>query len=91
MGTLALVLAGVLAAQELAEGPAERVKAFVEGLDRAFNSKDVMRLAEFYHPDVTIFEGGHVNKGWARLASQKIEIKAKVPRSCEADRKGTTR
>lgn len=65
MGTWALVLAGVLAAQESAAGPAERgVKAFVESFDRAFNSKDVTWLAEFYHPDVTIFEGGHVNKGW---------------------------
>lgn len=23
------------------------------------------RLAALYHPDVTIFEGGHVNTGWA--------------------------
>ena len=40
------------------------VKSFVEAYDRAFNAKDLNRLAAFYHPDVTIFEGGHVNTGW---------------------------
>jgi uncharacterized protein (TIGR02246 family) len=66
MAALALMLAGVLAAQESATGPAERqVKAFVESFDGAFNSKDLTRLAAFYHPGVTIFEGGHVNTGWA--------------------------
>ena len=45
--------------------PAETtLKAFVEAYDRAFNAKDLNRLAAFYHPDVTIFEGGHVNTGW---------------------------
>jgi ketosteroid isomerase-like protein len=48
-------------ASEAAEGG---VKAFVEAYDRAFNAKDMNRLAAFYHPDVTIFEGGYVNTGW---------------------------
>lgn len=40
------------------------IKAFVEAYDRAFNTRDINRLAVFYHPDVTIFEGGYVNTGW---------------------------
>ncbi len=48
-----------------ASGPADAtVKTFIEAYDRAFNAKDLNRLATFYHPDVTIFEGGHVNAGW---------------------------
>jgi ketosteroid isomerase-like protein len=27
-------------------------------------AKDLDRLATFYHPDVTIYEGGGVNNGW---------------------------
>jgi len=46
------------------EPAAATVKAFIEAYDRAFNAKDLDRLAAFYHPDVTIFEGGHVNTGW---------------------------
>jgi len=65
MGALLLVLAGALASAQSPANPGEQaVKAFVEAYDRAFNAKDITRLAEFYHPDVTIFEGGHVNTGW---------------------------
>ena len=32
--------------------------------DAAFVAKDLAKLAAFYHPDVTIFEGGGVNNGW---------------------------
>jgi ketosteroid isomerase-like protein len=38
---------------------------FLKGYDAAFNAKDLGRLAGYYHPDVTIFEGGSVNDGWA--------------------------
>jgi len=66
MAAIVLLLAGALAPVEGSPaGPGERtVKAFVEAYDRAFNAKDIGRLAEFYHPDVTIIEGGHVNTGW---------------------------
>lgn len=38
--------------------------AWLQSYDRAFVSKDLERLSSFYHPDVTIFEGGGVNHGW---------------------------
>ena len=43
----------------------EAITAWLQGLDRAFVAKDLDKLASFYHPDVTIFEGGGVNNGWA--------------------------
>ena len=53
------------------------VKAFVEAYDRAFNAKDLNQLAEFYHPEVTIFEGGHVNNGWIDYRDNHIGLELK--------------
>jgi ketosteroid isomerase-like protein len=65
MGALVLLLAGALGSASAAESPADQaLKAFVVAYDGAFNAKDLGRLAAFYHPEVTIFEGGHVNTGW---------------------------
>ena len=40
------------------------VEAWLKGYDAAFNAKDLDKLATFYHPDVTIYEGGGINNGW---------------------------
>ena len=50
---------------------------FVE-YDRAFNAKDLDRLAAFYHPDVTVYEGGGINPGWADYRDRHLgpELKA---------------
>lgn len=57
--------AGIAAVQS---GSSPEVAAAIEtwlaAYDRAFNAKDLDKLAAFYHPDVTIFEGGGVNNGW---------------------------
>jgi uncharacterized protein YcnI len=45
-------------------GDAAAVEQWLRGYDVAFNAKDLDTLATFYHPDVTIFEGGGVNNGW---------------------------
>lgn len=44
-------------------GDAE-VVAFFKAYDAAFNAKDLDKLAAMYHPDVTIFEGSGINRGW---------------------------
>ncbi len=41
------------------------VEAWLKGYDVAFLSKDLNRIAAFYHPDVTIYEGAGINNGWA--------------------------
>lgn len=66
MGALPLILAGALAAAEgsPADPKVKAVQEFLEAYDRAFNAKELDRLSVFYHPDVTIFEGGYVNTGW---------------------------
>ena len=48
-----------------ASGDAAAVEAWLKGYDAAFMSKDLDKLAAFYHPDVTIYEGGGINNGWA--------------------------
>ncbi len=41
------------------------VLAFFKAYDAAFNARDIDKLATLYHPDVTIFEGAGINRGWA--------------------------
>lgn len=48
-----------------AASDAADIEAWLKGYDAAFNAKDLDALAAFYHPDVTIYEGGGVNNGWA--------------------------
>ena len=48
--------------QPLADAAA--VESWLRAYDAAFNAKDIEKLASFYHPDVTIFEGGGINNGW---------------------------
>lgn len=54
------VVASSWAADDVAD-----IKQLLTSYDEAFNAKSMDRLAAFYHPDVTIFEGGGVNRGWA--------------------------
>lgn len=54
--------AAVSARQVSAAAP---IETWLKGYDAAFNAKDLTRLAEFYHPEVTIYEGGGINNGWA--------------------------
>jgi ketosteroid isomerase-like protein len=60
--TLCAVLSSGLAA---AQDSRDDIKRWLASYDVAFASKDLARLSVFYHPDVTIYEGGGVNTGWA--------------------------
>lgn len=61
-----LIAVAVLAlAASAGADEAAGIRAFLAAYDRAFVAKDLDRLAAFYHPEVTIFEGGGVNRGWA--------------------------
>lgn len=53
-------VAPCLAADDVAD-----IRQLLTAYDEAFNAKSLDRLAALYHPDVTIFEGGGVNRGWA--------------------------
>ena len=65
--TLIALLASAALAPTASGQPApddSGIVAWLQSYDRAFVAKDLDRLAAFYHPDVTIFEGGGVNHGW---------------------------
>jgi len=51
---------------------AAAVETWLKGYDAAFNAKDLDKLATFYHPDVTIYEGGGINNGWIDVASRSV-------------------
>jgi ketosteroid isomerase-like protein len=85
----ALVLTGTVAAlytvTTLVAAPAQAtsddaaaIEAWLKGYDAAFVSKDLTKLAAFYHPDVTIYEGAGVNNGWADYRDRHLgpELKA---------------
>lgn len=60
-----LVLMVCTAAPVRAADDTTDIQRFISDYDAAFNAKSMDRLATFYHPDVSIFEGGGVNQGWA--------------------------
>jgi uncharacterized protein YcnI len=71
-----LVSANAAAGQ--ASGDTAAIEAWLKGYDAAFNAKDLEKLATFYHPDVTIYEGGGINNGWADYRDHHLgpELKA---------------
>jgi len=48
-----------------AQDEGSAIKSWLSGYDAAFVVKDLDKLATFYHPEVTIYEGGGINRGWA--------------------------
>jgi uncharacterized protein YcnI len=56
----------------------QKIAEWLKGYDAAFNAKDLERLGSFYHADVTIYEGGGINNGWADYRDNHLgpELKA---------------
>ena len=75
---LALTVAAAATAPQTAGNDAAAIDAWLKGYDAAFNAKDLDKLATFYHPDVTIYEGGGINNGWADYRDNHLgpELKA---------------
>ena len=65
-----------LQAQQSSE--VSQIKNWLGAYDAAFVAKDLARLATFYHPEVTIFEEGGANNGWADYRDNHLgpELKA---------------
>jgi ketosteroid isomerase-like protein len=49
----------------VAQTSADTLRAWLDGYEKALASRDLARLADFFDPEVTIFEGGGTNIGWA--------------------------
>jgi uncharacterized protein YcnI len=73
-----LAPAAAAAATQPAGNENAAIEAWLRGYDAAFNAKDLDKLATFYHPDVTIYEGGGINSGWVDYRDRHLgpELKA---------------
>ena len=76
--TVLLIAGATGALRAQSAGEAGTIEAWLKGYDAAFNAKDLERLASFYHPDVTIYEGGGINNGWVDYRDRHLgpELKA---------------
>lgn len=79
-GTVGATATGSASRAQPAGEAADRaaIEAWLKGYDAAFNAKDLERLGTFYHPDVTVYEGGGIDKGWAAYRDHHLgpELKA---------------
>lgn len=75
---LAAALIAWLPAAAAAQDATDTIKTWLKGYDEAFVAKDLDKLATFYHPEVTIFEGGGINNGWVDYRDRHLgpELKA---------------
>jgi ketosteroid isomerase-like protein len=75
---LALAIPALSASAQSAPDEAGRVATWLDGYDAAFLAKDLEALGTYYHPDVTIYEGGGINNGWADYRDHHLgpELKA---------------
>jgi uncharacterized protein YcnI len=73
-----LVASTTVGAAQTSGADAASIEVWLKGYDAAFVAKDLEKLATFYHPDVTIYEGGGVNNGWADYRDRHLgpELKA---------------
>ena len=70
--------AGTAPTTTAAQDESTSVAQWLSTYDAAFNAKDLEKLATFYHPDVTIYEGAGINNGWADYRDRHLgpELKA---------------
>jgi len=64
--------------QATGTGEAAVIEKWLAEYDAAFNAKDLQKLGTFYHPEVTIYEGGGIDNGWAAYRDGHLgpELKA---------------
>jgi ketosteroid isomerase-like protein len=77
-GTKLVATAPAAAAPQASSGDAAKIEAWLKEYDAAFNAKDLEKLGGFYHGDVTVYEGGGINNGWADYRDRHLgpELKA---------------
>src|SRR5262245_57142968 len=65
------------AAPQAANNESVAIQTWLKGFDVAFNAKDLDKLATYYHPDVTIYEGGGINNGWIDYRDRHLGLELK--------------
>ena len=68
---------------------AASVEEWLKGYDAAFLSKDLTRIAAFYHPEVTIYEGAGINNGWVDYRDRHLGPELKSFENLEFAHTGT--
>ena len=76
-------------ASQGASNDAAAIEAWLKGYDAAFLSKDLNKLAAFYHPEVTIYEGAGINNGWADYRDRHLGPELKAFENLEFAHSGT--
>lgn len=74
---------------QAAGNDAASIEAWLKGYDAAFLSKDLNRIAAFYHPDVTIYEGAGINNGWVDYRDRHLGPELKAFENLEFAHSGT--
>lgn len=70
-GAVALFAIGTLGLSEAPPSEAELV-AFFKTYDAAYNAKDLAKLGALYHPEVTVFEGSNIDRGWTNYRDRHL-------------------
>jgi ketosteroid isomerase-like protein len=60
-----------------------KIEEWLKQYDAAFVAKDLDKLATFYHPDVTVYEGAGVNNGWADYRDRHLGPELKTYENLE--------
>jgi len=77
------------AAVQSGSGDAAAAEAWLKGYGAAFLSKDLNRIAAFYYPDFTIYEGAGINNGWADYRDRHLGPELKAFENLEFAHSGT--
>jgi len=70
--------------------PLSEIHVFLEVYERALTAKDLERLGELYHPDVTIFEGGGIDRSWADYRDHHLAPELQAIQELEFTRQNAT-
>ena len=78
LASMLVLLSTAPAIAQSPAGDAAAIESWLKEYDAAFLAKDLDRLATFYHPDVTIYEGTGINNGWVDYRDRHLgpELKA---------------
>ena len=77
------------AAAQTGASDAAAIESWLKGYDAAFLSKDLSKIATFYHADVTIYEGAGINNGWADYRYRHLGPELKAFENLEFAHSGT--
>lgn len=72
------MLAGTAAVRGTGDAQDQAFVEFFKKYDQAFMAKNLDQIATFYHPDVTVYEGGGINPGWADYRDRHLGPELKM-------------